>query len=280
LYFGSNKTKRLQRIGDTNKARQVFMQPEEPVTKGAVAFHHALRRYLGTQFRAQQGSPHANCIATMRSAAGITDAVVQHLSHPDLVLRPADVEADPTWAFVPVIVPTNLERHALNEYKVGLFASDHKVPVLSWDNPITGHEFLKIAADYQPLVRLRNRHVTTTTYVQDGPVVLRDNISIRRRVVNGARGRLHSLVFRPEDVPDVERALQATRPPGQPIHVPTPLFVNVQVDDADLEGECTGHGRGGGGDGHELDGMAWGSPIRLPNPSLQAFLSMATPSSH
>ena len=48
----------------------------------------------------------------------------------------ADIAAAPTWAFAPIAVLSNLERHRLNDMQLASFAEVHGLPLVSWKLPV------------------------------------------------------------------------------------------------------------------------------------------------
>lgn len=149
---------------------------------------------------------------------------------------------DENWAFAPIVVARNTQRHSINRKQMVNFSRRYKVPLYHWHVSIHIGDKLTIpnptgnnkkgystAADSFVISKLAQNNGEIDCYFAFGaPVVLESNINVEACVVNGSRGTLHSLTL-PEEyqMPSVPLHYRY----GDTIELPCqPYSVNVDIE--------------------------------------------------
>jgi hypothetical protein len=96
------------------------------------------------------------------------------------------------WRTATIVVSTNATRMQINNARMIAFARESGVPVLSWRLPLRGAERRDpgcIALIYATFPEL------TVYFVPGAPAVITANQNVSKRVANGTRAVMHSVVF-------------------------------------------------------------------------------------
>jgi hypothetical protein len=107
-----------------------------------------------------------------------------------------DVRNHPAWAFAPIAVQSNYERHQLNQSQAEAFARCHGLPLVKWKRDLKGRA--SQAIDEDTLEELfDNEPGMWQWFVRGAPAALTSNIQPTKFLTNGAAGFMHSLSLYP-----------------------------------------------------------------------------------
>jgi hypothetical protein len=153
---------------------------------------------LTQQMRAAEDQQHTADLERFRNPAipfPITFRMLNQLK----TLSRQDFEQDPAWAFAPIITASNLERQHIINSRARRFASVTGVPVIRWRDPIgspqsvrwSGEELANLYAHCDELHSLFVQGVSG--------YLVRTNLNVRKRLVNGTPVLYESLVIESEE---------------------------------------------------------------------------------
>ena len=123
--------------------------PTSSQAKGLDIFRQARRTVFSRQMRAGGDPEFQEVLKNVRSTEAeppIPRDYVRDLK----VLSAADVRADPTRAFAPILVLGNQERHRLNKHQAYAFAKYDDVPLVRWKLPLAGKDAASISDEHPP----------------------------------------------------------------------------------------------------------------------------------
>ena len=97
----------------------------------------------------------------------------------------ADIAADPGWAFAPIAVLSNMERHKLNDIQLASFAEVHGLPLVKWRLPLTSRSMA--CCGQEAVEDLYANEVSLWGYfVRGAPAMRLDNINPTKLLANGS----------------------------------------------------------------------------------------------
>ena len=205
--------------------------PKSASAKGLLALSQACVVWLTRNMRA--GGDEAfggdkGMLQAMRNTASahpVPDALVDGMQ----VLSSADVKRDQTWAFSPIGVLAKIERDTLNYAQLKAFAKAFDLPMVYWRRKMCDPGDISHLTEDEQRRLFENEPNLMGWFVEGAPVVLTENISPTRKLVNGSAGVLDSLTFAGGVVPDELKAAYARRGYCKVELHAVPLSVNVRV---------------------------------------------------
>lgn len=208
----------------------------EDASIGRRVFKHFRKIELTQQMRAQGDEEHCAFINAWRDP---TNATAFPKTTLDQIKRLSeeDMRADSSWAWAPVVVTNNEERHALNKASAVRFGRFHNRPVLRWRKTIDLPSFSK-----DDMEDLFDDHASLWQYfVVGAPAVLTHNINAPRGLANGTPCTLHSVSFPEANGTDTQRIVALEQryreaAPGEVITVDDdlcPTYVTVELPHID-----------------------------------------------
>ena len=105
-----------------------------------------------------------------------------------------DIVANPAWAFAPVAVLSNYERHHINRLPCEAFGKAFDLPVVKWKTQLTGRAAELLNQEDQDGL-YEEEPGLWGYFVRGAPAMLTENIQPTKLLVNGACGHMHSLTF-------------------------------------------------------------------------------------
>jgi hypothetical protein len=122
-------------------------------------------------------------------------------------LRPVcrkDLEEDASWRFAPIGVLSHIERDVLNVIQLKAFAKAFNLPIFCWRSELVDGAAIEQSVRHEVYNQEQN---LWSYFVEGAPVLLLENISSVRMLVNGTAGLLDSLtITNAGDLDRVERA--------------------------------------------------------------------------
>lgn len=145
-----------------------------------------------------------------------------------------DVVKDITWIVAPVAVLYNSVRHAISMEGMKQYAKMAGFPVICWRNSLCGSDAAALTAA-ETNILFATHPALCGFFVPEMLCFGKDNIHTALGLFNGARYKMHSLTFDPdEDLPAFNRRITKALA-GDTIMLDfPPLSVNVEVLDAKL----------------------------------------------
>ena len=176
--------------------------PTSPQAKGLEIFRQARRTVLWRQMRAA-GDPQFQQVLKQVRSTEEEPPIPQHFIRDLKELSAADVRADPTRAFAPILVLGNQERHRLNKHQAYAFAKYYNVPLVRWKLPVAGKDAAALSDEV--LTNLYDNEPGMWGYfVRGAPSMLLRNIQPTKNLANGSMGWQESLTFDPDPPPEVQ----------------------------------------------------------------------------
>ena len=194
------------------------------------------RMNLTQQMRAQGDQNHCAFIDAWRhpaTASVLPKATLDKIKR----LSEEDMRADSSWAWAPVVVTNNEERHALNKATAVRFGRFHNRPVLRWRKTVDLPSF-----SVDDMDDLFDDHASLWQYfVLGAPAVLTHNVNAPCGLANGTACILHSVSFPEANGTDTQRIVALEQryreaAPGEIITVDDellPQYVNVELPHID-----------------------------------------------
>jgi hypothetical protein len=215
-------------------ASQRLYEPWDSYPADEIAGRHGAHLFstfrvveLRQQMRAANDSAHTAMLDRLRWPPADQDRVDIDYINRLKVLSVDDVRSDPSWATTPVIVNTNLLRHAINATVSANFARLVGQSRIIWRTPVIG-KYASHLTDSN-LVYLYERYPGLSgLFVAGAPAMLTTNINPTLGLANGTAVMMHSLCLHPEDRRRVRRLLNSGGVAEIYLDHP-PLFIAVQV---------------------------------------------------
>lgn len=148
---------------------------------------------LTEQMRAANDPAHTAFIERLRQPGASLE------NHNVKTLTLADMRSNPAWIDASFIVPTNQERHALNEQLARGYARMHGLQIIRWPIAITS-----VITQVEAVRLLAIEPAARGIFVQGAPAVLTRNINPSLCLANGTTGIMESLTFSEEALLDDE----------------------------------------------------------------------------
>jgi hypothetical protein len=157
----------------------------------------------------------------------IPDEFLQQLR----TVSPRDLEEDAAWRFAPIGVLSHIERDVINVAQLKAFGKAFKLPIFRWRSELVDGAMLEQSVRDE----VYNHEPNLWSYFVEGaPVLLLENISSVRMLVNGTAGLLDSLTIANEgDLALVERAYNTAYSDVMVTLAEPPVAVNVVVGGTD-----------------------------------------------
>lgn len=226
----------LRDRGSETDVKRAGRDKSEEAAIGRRVFKLFRKMNLTQQMRAKGDNDHCAFIDAWRDPANATvfpKATLDKINR----LSEEDIRADSSWAWAPVVVTNNEERHALNKATAVRFGRFHNLPVLRWRKTVDLPGF-----SVDDMHDLFDDHASLWQYfVVGAPAVLTHNINAPRGLANGTPCTLHSLAF-PDATGSATHELMALEQryreagPGEIITVDDdlrPPYVNVELPHID-----------------------------------------------
>lgn len=177
------------------------------------------RTVLHEQMRAADDEHHARNNDAMRSTTAkqpVSEAAIDACKP----LEVADVLADPSWRFPPIVVLSHIERDELNLAQAREYAKWHGLLLIRWRLELVGANAMTLDGnEVEQLYEHRNENseVRITEaglwgiFVAGMPGILNSNVAVANKLANGTRVTYHSLTFdaEGEEQFDLDEAIQA-----------------------------------------------------------------------
>ena len=138
-----------------------------------------------------------------------------------------DLKEDAAWRFAPIGVLSHIERDVINVAQLKAFGKAFKLPIFRWRSELVNSEVLEQSVRDE----VYNHEPNLWSYFVEGaPVLLLENISSVRMLVNGTAGLLDSLtITNAVDLDRVQRAYNTAYSDVMVTLAEPPLAVNVVV---------------------------------------------------
>ena len=195
--------------------------------KGLDMFANFQRFSLNITHRFKNDKTHGDNLHEMRntrSSQPVTDAFLDSLQP----IGPSERER---FAFATIGVVSNVERAMLNAAQAYAFARLHKCVLVRWRLRLTGLGAQSLSAAHVDEL-YASEPCLWGYFVHKAPCVITDNIAQGKGLVNGTRGKMHSLVMgKTSTGKDGQRELRALLQRARPGSVVTlsepPKYINV-----------------------------------------------------
>lgn len=204
-----------------------------PTSRGVQLFLQFKLKPLTRQMRTSGDEEHLNMLRAFRDPHAPSDTLLpfEYLKNMK-VLCAQDIEQDAGWAYAPVAVTGNYERHVITNFRLKQYSEEYGLPLLKWKlTPAKSKAFEKLGNQTSRLYDQED--VLWGHLVTGAPGVITKNLAVHRRIANGSPCVMRNVgYFDSTTHADVQSQIQESTT-GHEIEIQPPDYIIVEFMQGD-----------------------------------------------